>query len=136
MLDYMILDTIQNLLSEYTLCPNCLGRQFGSLLTGTTNRARGEALLLTLAMQIHQTYIETQTIPDTIQTLLKIKYTPFTSLIQKIEPLKDIQPEQPPCQICNDLFEDSSLLSLTNTIVAHAKRYVFTTFLVCCNTPA
>ena len=132
----MILDTIQNLLSEYTLCPNCLGRQFGSLLTGTTNRARGEALLLTLGMQIHQTYIETQTIPDTIQTLLKIKYTPFTSLIQKIEPLKDIQPEQPPCQICNDLFEDSSLLSLTNTIVAHAKRYEFTTFLVGCNTPA
>lgn len=130
----MILDTIQNLLQEFTLCPNCIGRQFGTLVSGTSNKARGESLLLTIGMQIHQTYIETKEIPDSLQNLLHIDFTPLTSLITKIDELKDITPEIKPCFICNDLFRDVTLEKIANNIVAQSQRYEFTTFLVGCNT--
>lgn len=131
----MILDIIQDLLSEFTLCTNCLGRQFGILLSGTSNRARGEALLLTLGMQIHQSYIESNIFPEQITSLLKVNFEPFTSLIQKIDPLKTIEITPSTCYICGDLFEESNLRTYASTIVAHSKRYEFTTFLVGCNTP-
>lgn len=132
----MILDTIQSLLTEFTLCPNCLGRQFGTLLSATSNKARGEALLLTLGMQIHQSYIESGTLPEDIQSFLKIKFDPLTSLLQKVDPLKDLEITQNPCFICGDLFAEANLEQIASTIVSHSKRYEFTNFLVGCNTPA
>ena len=131
----MIQPTVINILSEFTLCANCLGRQFGTLLTGTSNKERGEALLLTLGMDIHQTYIESKKIPETIHNLLKVKYTPFSSLITKIEELKSFTIENNPCFICNDLFREETLNTIANSIVAQSRRYEFTTFLVGCNTP-
>ena len=131
----MIQSTVINILSEFTLCTNCLGRQFGTLLTGTSNKERGEALLLTLGMDIHQTYIESKMIPETIHNLLKVNYTPFTSLITKIEELKSLTIEPNPCFICNDLFREETLNSIANSITAQSRRYEFTTFLVGCNTP-
>ena len=131
----MIQSTVINILSEFTLCTNCLGRQFGTLLTGTSNKERGEALLLTLGMDIHQTYIESKMIPETIHNLLKVNYTPFTSLITKIEELKSLTIETNPCFICNDLFREETLNSIANSITAQSRRYEFTTFLVGCNTP-
>ena len=132
---FMIQSTVINILSEFTLCTNCLGRQFGTLLTGTSNKERGEALLLTLGMDIHQTYIESKMIPETIHNLLKVNYTPFTSLITKIEELKSLTIETNPCFICNDLFREETLNSIANSITAQSRRYEFITFLVGCNTP-
>ena len=132
----MILDTIQVLLKEYTLCPNCLGRQFGTLLTGTSNRSRGESLLLALGMDIHQSYIEHKSIPEEINAFLKVNYTPLRSLLQKIEELKNLELDTVPCFICNDLFAEVNLSKLSDTIVKQSQRYEFTTFLVGCNTPA
>jgi tRNA pseudouridine synthase 10 len=129
----MILETIQSLLKEFTLCPNCLGRQFGTLLSGTSNRLRGEALLLTLGMNIHQSYIEHKTVINGIENLLKIDYEPLNSLVQKIEELKTLNILKENCYICNNLFAD--LEPIANTIHAHSQRYEFTTFLVGCNTP-
>ena len=37
---------------EYSICDNCLGRQFGHLISDTTNKERGEALRKVAAMEI------------------------------------------------------------------------------------
>ncbi len=49
----MILDSARKVISKYTLCDCCLGRQFGGLARGVTNRERGRAIKLVLAMEGH-----------------------------------------------------------------------------------
>ncbi len=46
-----VIDSASEILKKGYVCDNCLGRQFAQLLTGCTNKERGKALRLTLAMQ-------------------------------------------------------------------------------------
>jgi tRNA pseudouridine synthase 10 len=45
-----ILQVAEQMLGQYALCDRCLGRQFAMLSTMTTNRQRGQALKLSLAL--------------------------------------------------------------------------------------
>ncbi|MEM2907338.1 MAG: hypothetical protein QW739_04615, partial [Candidatus Odinarchaeota archaeon] len=47
---YDILDKTTTILREHKLCCNCLGRMFGMLATGLTNKERGEAIITMLVM--------------------------------------------------------------------------------------
>ncbi len=49
----MILESARKMISKYTLCDCCLGRQYGGLARGVTNRERGRAVKLVLAMEGH-----------------------------------------------------------------------------------
>lgn len=131
----MIVDTITALLQEYTLCPNCLGRQFGTLVSATSNKARGEALLLTIAMEIHKQATESTIDLEVVKKLLRVNFPPLTSLTTKVDVLKECEPEFSSCYVCQDLFTEPSLQAIADTIIAHSKRYEFGTFLVGCNTP-
>jgi tRNA pseudouridine synthase 10 len=42
------------MLEKYPLCDSCLGRQFGGLARGVTNRERGYSIKLTLTMEAHR----------------------------------------------------------------------------------
>jgi tRNA pseudouridine synthase 10 len=48
-----ILEDAARVIIKYPLCDPCLGRQFGGLARGTTNRERGRALKLVLTMDSH-----------------------------------------------------------------------------------
>ena len=47
----MILETAKEILQKGYICDNCLGRQFGQVLSGTTNRERGRSIRTVLAME-------------------------------------------------------------------------------------
>ena len=49
----MLLDDVKKILSKYALCDNCLGRQFGGLARGVTNKERGYASKLALTLEAH-----------------------------------------------------------------------------------
>jgi len=49
----LLLDDVKKILSKYALCDNCLGRQFGGLARGVTNKERGYALKLALTLEAH-----------------------------------------------------------------------------------
>jgi tRNA U54 and U55 pseudouridine synthase Pus10 len=49
----LILESARKMISKYTLCDCCLGRQYGGLARGVTNRERGRAVKLVLAMEGH-----------------------------------------------------------------------------------
>lgn len=49
----MILESARKMISKYTLCDSCMGRQYGGLARGVTNRERGRAIKLVLAMEGH-----------------------------------------------------------------------------------
>lgn len=51
----MLFDNAKKILAKYALCDNCLGRQFGGLARGVTNKERGYALKLALTLEAHMT---------------------------------------------------------------------------------
>ena len=46
-----VLEISKKILHEGPVCDNCLGRQFAKLSTGLSNRERGQALKLALALE-------------------------------------------------------------------------------------
>ena len=143
-----LFNKIHQLLSEISLCESCLGRQFAQLLTGTTNRKRGEALLISLGLELHFDIINlNKTLPD-YESLLHLPFPIIKQSYEKIalvaevqslsdnplenKPAKklDILPESKICYICQGLFEKSRLNELADLVCSHAKHYEFFTFLV------
>ncbi|MGQ9759374.1 MAG: hypothetical protein ACUVQ5_02220 [Candidatus Methanomethylicaceae archaeon] len=49
----MIMENAKDILTKYVLCDSCLGRQFGGLVRGVTNKERGRAIKLVLALEGH-----------------------------------------------------------------------------------
>ncbi|HJW96745.1 MAG TPA: tRNA pseudouridine(54/55) synthase Pus10 [archaeon] len=47
----MIMETAKEILQKGHICDNCLGRQFGQILSGMTNKERGRALRTALALE-------------------------------------------------------------------------------------
>ena len=51
--------TTLRILERFSLCPECLGRQFSYLGTKSTNTERANAILLGLTMETHRLLIKT-----------------------------------------------------------------------------
>lgn len=49
----MILESARKMIAKYPLCDCCFGRQYGGLARGVTNKERGRAIKLVLAMEGH-----------------------------------------------------------------------------------
>ncbi|MEM2126023.1 MAG: hypothetical protein QXQ53_06465, partial [Candidatus Methanosuratincola sp.] len=56
----MVLEDAKRMLSKYILCDSCLGRQFGGLVKGVTNRERGRAIKLVLALEGHSEFLKSK----------------------------------------------------------------------------
>lgn len=126
----MILKLVQSLLEKFTLCTSCLGRQFGTLLSETSNRKRGEALLLSLGLEMHQKILTHKTEIIDMIPLVKTNFKPILSIIEKFPELKESVQSETSCYICQGLFSNLELDIMVNKIVAHANNYEFNTFLV------
>src|SRR3989338_9913892 len=79
---------------EQPVCNHCLGRQFGQLLSGTSNQNRGELLRRAAAMSIDK---EKPGDEDK-----KIDMSNFSGI--KFHLLKDNIPEAKACSVCGDIF--------------------------------
>lgn len=145
---YDLFEKIKNLLSQISLCSPCLGRQFAQLLTGTTNRLRGEALLLSLGLEIHFDILNHTANLEQYEPYLHLPFSIFRLSYNKIASSAEVQslsenplenekaikletlPEERSCQICNGLFESSNLERLAQLINSHAQHYEFKSFLI------
>jgi tRNA pseudouridine synthase 10 len=87
----MILDTAREILQKGYVCDNCLGRQFGQLLSGMTNRERGRSIRTALAMEYSIKPFSTD----------KVNFSGFNFRKGKPEAKK----EKAPCKICGGFFE-------------------------------
>ena len=90
-----IMDRVRDILKSGYVCDNCLGRQFAQLLTGCTNKERGKALRLVLAMQ-------------TELTDEKIHPANFAGLAFRN---KTIKAEKATCCVCEGIFENLAKIS-------------------------
>ncbi|RLG13512.1 MAG: tRNA pseudouridine(54/55) synthase Pus10 [Candidatus Nanohalarchaeota archaeon] len=90
-----IIDTAKTILKTGYVCDNCLGRQFAQLLSGYTNKDRGKAIRLILAMQAE--------LDDE-----KISAVNFSGLTFRN---KKIKSEKATCCVCEGLFENLPKIS-------------------------
>ncbi|MCQ5373987.1 MAG: tRNA pseudouridine(54/55) synthase Pus10 [Candidatus Methanomethylicia archaeon] len=94
----MVLDDARRMLSKYTLCDSCLGRQFGGLVKGVTNRERGRAIKLVLALEGHRELVKGGG-DELLKTLIN------NGLFQPAANVLGLQVEGKECAICGGLME-------------------------------
>jgi len=115
------------------ICPHCLGRMFSLYATNTTNFERGNSILLTLTMQLHENYLSNnEKNSDTVNYLRllaeKAKFIPAIKVLEK-EGLPFVnEGSKPPCYLCNDIFSD--LTKYASEATKRLKNLEYESFLV------
>jgi len=103
------------ILKEGYVCDNCLGRNFGQLLTGYTNEQRGKIIRQFLALLLDS------------GEKIEVDYSNFYGI--KFRNIK-IKPEKPKeCKICKNFFLEK-IDKVTEKIIKKLKRVEFNTFLI------
>jgi len=142
-----LINLVLNILKEYSLCEECLGRQFALLDFGLTNKERGKSIIHTLIMQLNfelLNNIKTQNevgIRECIDNL-KILYEnanclEIKDILVKVfenEPNINIridflnESKQFECYLCNNLF--LNIDKIVNELNLKLKDYEFENFLL------
>ncbi|MDD4749578.1 MAG: THUMP domain-containing protein, partial [Methanosarcinaceae archaeon] len=114
-----IIEISKKIIEEGPICDHCLGRQFAKLSTGLSNRERGQAIKLTLALEGDR--LKRDEAEDSLlQTL-----APCSVFARKALRLKG---EDEQCWLCLDLFK--KLDSLAEAAVHALEGLEYSTFLV------
>ncbi|MBY9020526.1 MAG: tRNA pseudouridine(54/55) synthase Pus10 [Candidatus Lokiarchaeota archaeon] len=128
-----IFDKVIEIYQDKYICFHCLGRMFSLLGTDTTNRDRGNSLLLAITMDKHRAYLSQQDNLDNASQTLKLlaekaRYTPAQSVLEKegIEYSKPGLAEK--CYLCNDIFNEIDVFA--KRAEKYLKIFEFTNFLI------
>jgi tRNA pseudouridine synthase 10 len=125
-----VLEKALELLSKYSLCDHCLGRQFALLGYNMENNVRGRALKVTLTLQANGLVKEGN--PEGSKQLKLLATNGFSKEAQ--ETLKHLKKRaakgsnQSKCFLCEEKFE--LIDKLTDKSADAMRYYEFTTFLV------
>ncbi len=129
-----ILEKVQQIYKERYICLYCLGRCFSLLSTQTTNKERGEALLLTQVMESHKNYLsgDETAREDALKTLKILAecayFVPAQKVLEKEGYEYNIRTPEKKCYLCNNIFQE--LNSYINPILEEIKGIEFHNFLV------
>lgn len=130
-----ILQIAWSVLSKYSLCDSCLGRQFAALGRGITNRERGRALKILLVLEAHRLYNEgkEELSKKILRALAKTGYTPAQGILHYIL-CETIEKEE--CYICTGIMR--RLEEYANTVIneLNESEYEFNTILIGCRIPS
>jgi tRNA pseudouridine synthase 10 len=94
----MVLETAKEILQKGYVCDNCLGRQFGQILSGLANRERGRSLRTALAMEYSQ-----KPFPVDKANFRDINFRKKPSISDKPQPKE--KEKSGACRICAGLFD-------------------------------
>lgn len=117
-----ILNTARTILEESPLCDHCLGRQFATLLTGTTNDERGRALKTALGMQGHTEALEGD--DDLLRAVARSGHDLANNVMKRRGGALD----EETCSLCGGLFRH--LDGWADLAASNLANYEFDTFLV------
>jgi len=109
-----VIKIVLELMKKGRICDNCLGRMFGNLLTGYSNKERGRIIRNFVAMMLDAG----ENLDVDLSNFYEIKFRnrKFTA-------------EKKACFVCNDFFE-KEIDNIVEKIVKKLKEYEFSTFLV------
>ncbi len=103
------------------VCDNCLGRQFGQLLSGYTNKERGTAIRTVFAMSLERGEIPL----NDIENFANIKFR-LLKIPPKQKGSEQKEQKKPSCWVCGDLFEKTG--EITKRAIDELKGIEFDTF--------
>jgi tRNA pseudouridine synthase 10 len=139
-----------NLLGSYSLCKECLGRQFSYLASGTDNTRRAESLLLGLTMECHSAlnsstemkkFLLYEKEPSEILALI-VKQTHFlpafttlkkdskTDIRKSLGDSEEIFELKHECKLCNNILLPKSIKIIAESIVEKCRGYEFENYLI------
>jgi tRNA pseudouridine synthase 10 len=131
-MELQVLQKAKQLIESFHCCNSCLGRQFGNLLSGLSNRARGKALKIALLMEWENNYrLVTKELPRT--SLLAKEFPVGSTSVQRYYP--EILSNDSVCEICQNRLSQDTQDKLVQTVVPQLGEYEFGTFLVGCRFP-
>jgi len=117
----MILETAKEILQNGYVCDSCLGRQFGQLLSGTTNRERGRSIRTALALEY-----SIKPFPADKSNFQGFRFRKDSA--KKPEQKEVAKAAQKECRICGGLFD--SLDKWSDEASKKLKLLEFRTFVV------
>ncbi|MFX1514925.1 MAG: tRNA pseudouridine(54/55) synthase Pus10 [Promethearchaeota archaeon] len=123
-----ILNKAKQLIMDVHCCNSCLGRQFGNLLSGLSNKKRGEALKILLLMEWENTYRLSKMEPLKISSLLSEDFIIGERSIQRFHP--EIQANDSRCEICQGILSSQNMKTIVEDALKILDDYEFSTFLV------
>ena len=113
-----VLKIAEKILKTGYVCDNCLGRQFGQLLSGYTNKERGLAIRTVLAMSV-----ERGELPFS-ENFSGIKFRQLKP--QKEEKIAGADKKENPCWVCGSIFEKTG--EITKRAIDELQGIEFDTF--------
>jgi len=118
-----ILPIAEKMLEKYPLCDSCLGRQFGGLARGVSNKERGYALKLVLAMGAHSRLKEGDDSGSrTLHALAdKGKHRPAANVTGGA-------PGEAKCYLCGEMLNEVGMYA--EEIVRRLEGYGYANFLI------
>jgi tRNA pseudouridine synthase 10 len=128
-----ILETAKNLLKNYTLCDNCLGRQFALLSHGLTNRERGEAIKLILTLEADRLLLGGDEDGRALLEVIASKGHSKVAAENLEERGVPTKKENERCYLCENVF--NSIRQYAEKATEKLKEYEFETFLVGVSVP-
>ncbi|MHA1302265.1 MAG: tRNA pseudouridine(54/55) synthase Pus10 [Candidatus Heimdallarchaeaceae archaeon] len=118
-----ILQKAMKLLTAYPLCDHCLGRQFSSAATGTTNFERGKAIKTLLVMEFSYPFSE-----NNIEDLQYLSRSGSIMAKKALEKNNVIPHATEQCYICEDKLQ--LVKDLIPIIISAIQEYEYETFLI------
>ncbi|MFW9991322.1 MAG: tRNA pseudouridine(54/55) synthase Pus10 [Candidatus Odinarchaeota archaeon] len=126
-------------LASAPLCDHCIGRQFGNLLTGLTNKERGEALKTVTAAYLSwlrknkdEILLDPSHIERETDALINLSSTGYLPANHELTKLGLELPEKRTCRLCNGVFTSEFFDEVIESAVNQIKesKIEFATFLV------
>lgn len=122
-----IMEKAQELLEQYALCDNCLGRQFALLGRGLENQTRGEAIKLVLTMKAHEKMLANKKSGLVLLKTLATKGA-FPTALEILQTQKRHVAKANQCHLCEGRTKNEK--ELANRAVKLLAEYEYSTFLV------
>jgi tRNA pseudouridine synthase 10 len=118
-----ILEDASRAIIKYPLCDSCLGRQFGGLARGLTNKERGRALKLVLTMENHASMEAGDALGKEVLRALSENggFDPASSLLGK-------ESKQIECHICTGMTNQT--LEYAEKVASLLAPYKYSNFLI------
>ncbi|MFX1452717.1 MAG: tRNA pseudouridine(54/55) synthase Pus10 [Promethearchaeota archaeon] len=122
----------KEILLEYPLCDNCLGRQFGLLGYGLENKTRGESIKNFLVLESYKSFMEDKTSKNHLELLKAIAINGMSEFA--LNSLKKlgyiIEKSDKKCFLCEGILEREYLQNLAMKAIDKLKDLEFQNFLV------